>query len=82
MADDHNRPHDPGHGVDYRAGVVVKRGRRVRARQVDGDRAMTQGCKLRDQRRELGRAAERAVDQNKRRHRGHLLNRCLATQSG
>jgi hypothetical protein len=72
VADDHDRPFDPGDGLDHRAGIVLEHGRRIGARQVDGDRAVTERLELRDHRRQLGRAAEPAVNQDERRHRGIL----------
>jgi hypothetical protein len=59
------RPHrlgDDCRHVGHRAGIVVERGRRVRARQVDGDRAVIERLERGDHSRPLGGAAERAVD--------------------
>jgi hypothetical protein len=74
MADHHDRPVDPGHRLDHRPGVVVKRRRRVRARQVDGDPTVTERLEQGNHRRQLGGAAERTVDENERRHLDHLCN--------
>jgi hypothetical protein len=57
VADDHDRPFDPGHRLDHGAGVVLEHGRRIGARQVDGDRAVAERLELGDHRRGLGRAA-------------------------
>ena len=72
MADDHDRPFDPGHRLDHRPSVVVERGRWVGARQVDGDRTVTERFEQGNHRRQLGGAAERTVDENERCHFDHL----------
>jgi hypothetical protein len=62
MANDHDRPLDPDDRLRHRQGVVVEPGIAVRARQVDGDRAMAERLKPGDHRRQFGGAAERAVN--------------------
>jgi hypothetical protein len=51
VANDNDRPFDSGYRVNHRAGVVFEHGRGVRARQVDGDRAVTERLELGDHRR-------------------------------